>query len=372
MGTENAINKIYPASRNLQLLYIKSGTAGRYGIIDATERGVFMSIELLGPSGLAWLAGECAVCLIWVLLCMPTLIRYLHQLKFGQTERELGLASHKYKTGTPTMGGIAFICVPVVVYLICSFISPFGWNNNVGIVLFSFVAYGLIGFLDDYIIVVQKNNAGLKPWVKFAMQSVVAVVVYFWYIQGNETIILEPLTGASLDLKWFYFILIFLMFTGSTNAVNLSDGVDGLCAGLTAIALVPFAVISWMQGRFDLMAVCLMVICSLLGYLKYNLHPARVFMGDTGSLALGGLLAALAMVLKIELVFVVIGGVFVAEALSVMLQVFHFKRTGKRIFLMAPLHHHFEKKGWSETRVVHVFWAWGALFALLGLLWYVL
>lgn len=330
-----------------------------------------MSTNLPGTQLWIWTAVECILSLGGVLLMMPPLIRYLHRLKFGQTERELGLASHKYKTGTPTMGGIAFIVVPLVVYAVCSLFTGFGWNTNVAIVLFSFVSYGLIGFLDDYIIVVQKNNEGLKPWIKFAMQSVVAVVVYFWYIQNNATTIIEPATGLSINLHWGYFILIFLMFTGSTNAVNLSDGVDGLCAGLVSIALIPFAIISYMLGRYDLMVICLMVIFALIGYLKFNFHPAKVFMGDTGSLALGGLLAALAMVLKVELVFVVIAGVFIAEALSDIIQVLHYKRTKKRVFLMAPLHHHYEKKGWAETKVVYVFWAWGVFFAILGLFWYV-
>lgn len=329
-----------------------------------------MDLISSGSPDIVWMIAEFLLCLCGVLLIMPRLIRYLHRLKFGQTEREEGLDSHKYKTGTPTMGGIAFIIVPLAVYSVCALFSPYGFNSNVGIVLVSFAAYGLIGFLDDYIIVVQHNNAGLKPWVKFGLQSVLAVVFYFWYIQNNATTIIEPISGASLDLKWFYFILIFLMFTGSTNAVNLSDGVDGLCAGLVFIALVPFAIISYAQSRYDLMTICLCVMGALIGYLRFNLHPAKIFMGDTGSLALGGLLAALAMVLKIELVFVVIAGMFVVEAMSDIIQVLHYKRTKKRVFLMAPLHHHYEKKGWSETKVVHVFWAWGVIFAALGLLWY--
>lgn len=319
-----------------------------------------------------WLAVEAALSLGGVLLMMPRLIRYLHKLKFGQAERELGLDSHKYKQGTPTMGGIAFIMVPLVVYSLCALFSPYQFNNNVGIVLVSFVSYGLIGFLDDYLIVVRKNNDGLNPWVKLALQSILAIGIYFWYIQGNETTIIEPITGAAVDLKWFYFVLIFFMFVGSSNAVNLSDGVDGLCAGLTVIALVPFAIISLLNSRYDLMTICICVIFALLGYLKFNLHPAKVFMGDTGSLALGGLLAALAMVLKVELIFVVIAGVYIAETLSDIIQVVHYKRTHKRVFLMAPLHHHYEKKGWSETKVVHVFWAWGVVFAVLGLLWYLI
>ncbi|WP_439750063.1 phospho-N-acetylmuramoyl-pentapeptide-transferase [Ileibacterium valens] len=305
--------------------------------------------------------------LIIVLLAMPWLIRVLHRLKFGQTEREEGLASHKKKTGTPTMGGLAFIIVPLVVYTLCSLFSPFKMDNNTLIIWISFVGYGLIGFLDDYIIAVKKDNTGLKPAIKFAMQSILAILVFFLYQMHNSTDIIIPGTGLTVNLGWFYFLVVFFMFTGTTNAVNLSDGVDGLCAGLSAIALVPFFIFALWQQMFDMAAICFLIFMALLGYLRYNVHPAKVFMGDTGSLALGGLLAALAMVLKQELTLIVIGGVFVAETLSVIIQVTYYKRTHKRIFLMSPVHHHFEKKGWSEWKVDTVFWAFGALFALIGL-----
>lgn len=314
-----------------------------------------------------WLPALAAVCLLAVLLLMPCLIRYLHKLKFGQTEREEGLESHKKKSGTPTMGGLAFILIPMAVYALGSLFSPFGWNENILILFLSFAGYGMIGFLDDYIIVVRKNNEGLKPAAKFALQSVLAVVVFLLYHQNNSTEIFIPGTHASIDLGWFYFIVVFLMFTGTTNAVNLADGVDGLCAGLSFIALAPFACIAFWQDRMDIGCFLVLVMAALIGYLKYNLHPAKVFMGDTGSLALGGLLAAAAMVLKMELTLIIVGGVFIAETLSVILQVAWFKKTGKRIFRMSPLHHHFEKGGWSENKVVAVFWAWGVVFAAIGL-----
>lgn len=321
----------------------------------------------LSTQDISWMAAQGILVLILVLACMPWLIRKLHDLKFGQTEREEGLASHKSKTGTPTMGGLIFIVIPLIVYLVFAFFSPFGLNLNTLIIWLSFAGYGLIGFLDDYIIAVKKDNSGLKPGVKFAMQSVLAIIVFFMYRSANSTEILIPGTGLSLDLGWFYFLIVFLMFTGCTNAVNLSDGVDGLCAGLCAIALVPFFVFACWQQMFDTAAICFIVFMALLGYLHFNVHPAKVFMGDTGSLALGGLLAALAMVLKEELILIVVGGVFVAETISVILQVTYYKKTHKRIFLMAPVHHHFEKKGWSEWKVDLVFWAWGVLFAVLGI-----
>ena len=316
---------------------------------------------------ISWMAAQGILVLILVLALMPSLITKLHDLKFGQTEREEGLASHKSKTGTPTMGGLIFIVVPLVVYTVFSFFSPFGMNLNTIIIWLAFAGYGLIGFLDDYIIAVKKDNTGLKPALKFAMQSILAVIVFFMYRSANSTEILIPGTGMSVDLGWFYFLVVFFMFTGTTNAVNLSDGVDGLCAGLCAIALVPFFIFACWENQLDAACISFTVFCALLGYLRFNVHPAKVFMGDTGSLALGGLLAALAMVLKQELTLIVVGGVFVAETISVIMQVTYYKKTKKRIFLMAPVHHHFEKKGWSEWKVDTVFWAWGIVFALIGI-----
>ena len=302
-----------------------------------------------------------------MLQIMPALIRYLHKIKFGQTERDEGLESHKKKNGTPTMGGLAFILVPSIVYVIFALFSPFRLDMNTGIILLAYIGYGLIGFIDDYIIVVKKNNEGLKPGIKFAMQSVLAIVFFLLYRSVSSTGVWIPVLDKTIDLGFLYFILVFFMFTAETNAVNLTDGVDGLCAGLMAIALVPFVLFAMLEGVPNVAFLLLLVVFALLGYLVYNLHPARIFMGDTGSLALGGLIAAAAMVLKQELLLIVIGFVFVAEVLSVIIQVTHFKRTKKRIFLMAPLHHHFEKSGWDENKVVRNFWTAGIVCALLGL-----
>lgn len=302
-----------------------------------------------------------------MLQIMPALIRYLHKIKFGQTERDEGLESHKKKNGTPTMGGLAFILVPSIVYVLFALFSPFRLDMNTGIILLAYIGYGLIGFIDDYIIVVKKNNEGLKPGVKFAMQSVLTIVFFLLYRSVSSTGVWIPILDKTIDLGFLYFILVFFMFTAETNAVNLTDGVDGLCAGLMVIALVPFVLFAMLEGVPNVAFLLLLVVFALLGYLVYNLHPARIFMGDTGSLALGGLIAAAAMVLKQELLLIVIGFVFVAEVLSVIIQVTHFKRTKKRIFLMAPLHHHFEKSGWDENKVVRNFWTAGIVCALLGL-----
>lgn len=311
--------------------------------------------------------GMCLVTLVIMLLIMPGLIDYLHKIKFGQTEREEGLASHKKKNGTPTMGGLAFIIVPTLVYIISSFFTPFKLDMNTMIILLAFVGYGVVGFIDDYIIVVKKNNEGLKPAHKFLLQSILAVVFFFLYRTSSTTDIWIPIFNVTIDLSWFYFILVFFMFTAETNAVNLTDGLDGLCAGQMVIALVPFVVFALMQGLYNVACLICLVIFALLGYLKFNKHPAQIFMGDTGSLALGGLIAAVAMVLKQEILLIIIGFVFVAEVCSVIIQVTYYKKTHKRIFKMAPLHHHFEMCGWSEEKVVTRFRLVGVILAVLGL-----
>lgn len=311
--------------------------------------------------------GMCLATLVIMLLIMPGLIDYLHKIKFGQTEREEGLASHKKKNGTPTMGGLAFIIVPTLVYIISSFFTPFKLDMNTMIILLAFVGYGVVGFIDDYIIVVQKNNEGLKPAHKFLLQSILAVVFFFLYRTSSTTDIWIPIFNVTIDLSWFYFILVFFMFTAETNAVNLTDGLDGLCAGQMVIALVPFVVFALMQGLYNVACLICLVIFALLGYLKFNKHPAQIFMGDTGSLALGGLIAAVAMVLKQEILLIIIGFVFVAEVCSVIIQVTYYKKTHKRIFKMAPLHHHFEMCGWSEEKVVTRFRLVGVILAVLGL-----
>lgn len=315
-----------------------------------------------------FMAAGCLLTLGLMLWIMPGLIDYLHKIKFGQTERGEGLASHKKKNGTPTMGGIAFILVPTLVFLLFSLFSPFKLNMNTGIILLAFIGYGLIGFIDDYIIVVKKDNEGLKPWLKFLLQSILAIVFFLMYRSTSSTTIWIPLVHKTIDLGFFYFFLVFIMFTAETNAVNLTDGVDGLCAGQMIIALIPFIAFAFMQHQLSAAFLIMLVVFALVGYLKFNLHPAKIFMGDTGSLALGGLIAAIAMVLKEELLLIIIGLVFVAEVLSVIIQVTHYKRTKKRIFRMAPLHHHFEKGGWSEEKVVTRFWLAGLLCSIVGLI----
>ena len=303
--------------------------------------------------------------MVLTLLVMPKLIPFLHKIKFGQSVRKEGPKSHMAKTGTPTMGGIVFVLVPILVMAILNykaFLTP-----EMLIVVFAYLGYALIGFIDDFLIVVKKNNDGLKPSMKFLMQSVLAVIFYFAYTQIAKTTIQIPVLHMTLELGFLYFILIFFMFTCESNAVNLTDGLDGLCAGTSLIAIAPFVIFALLQKNNDLAMFLLAVSGALLGYLRFNIHPAKIFMGDTGSLAIGGLLAASAMILKQEILLVLIGGVFVMELLSVVIQVTSFKATGKRVFRMSPLHHHFELGGMKETNVVLMFWCIGLIFAVVGL-----
>lgn len=310
------------------------------------------------------------ISLIATLMIMPKLIPLLHKIKFGQEIRKEGPQSHQIKRGTPTMGGIIFVIVPVVVFAL---LMPSAFlKREMWIVVFAYLGYALIGFIDDFLIVVKKNNDGLKPSVKFLMQSILAIVFYVLYTgmdfgSVSATSILIPVIHYELDLGILYFFIIFIMFTAESNAVNLTDGLDGLCAGTSLVAIFPFIIFALLQGQKELAVFLLAVEGAILGYLRFNLHPAKIFMGDTGSLAIGGLLAAVAMVLKQELLLILIGGVFLMETISVVLQVTSYKLRKKRIFKMAPIHHHFELCGMKETKVVLMFWMIGFVLAILGL-----
>jgi len=287
-------------------------------------------------------------------------IPILRQLKFGQSIRQEGPQRHFAKAGTPTMGGIIFLAALTIPAVLFGGKSPEVW-----LALFLTLGHGLIGFLDDFIKVVMKRSLGLKARQKLLGQIIMAVALaYFATVHlGRGTDLWIPLIGVNLDFGPLYYILIFLVLLGTTNAVNLTDGLDGLAAGTTTIAALAYAVIALVFNKHELAVFCVSMAGATLGFLKYNAYPARVFMGDTGSLALGGALAAVSVLTKTELLLIVVGGVFVLEALSVIIQVLSFKSTGKRVFRMSPIHHHFELLGWSETKVVTMFWFAGALFA---------
>ena len=295
----------------------------------------------------------------------PIAIPMLRRLKFGQSIREEGPKSHQAKSGTPTMGGIMILIAITVASLI--FV---GGSREVWLALFITLGHGVIGFIDDFIKVVLKRNLGLKARQKLLGKILMAVALVYISItyMGGDTNLWIPVLDQTIDCGIFYYILIFFVLVGTTNAVNLTDGLDGLASGTMAVAAIAYAIICLIFGQYELAVFCMTVVGGVLGFLKYNAHPAKVFMGDTGSLALGGALAAVAVLTKTELLLIIVGGVFVVEALSVIIQVASFKTTGKRVFLMSPIHHHFELKGWSEKKVVTVFWLCGALLSVVALM----
>ncbi|UTR15190.1 phospho-N-acetylmuramoyl-pentapeptide-transferase [Salipaludibacillus sp. LMS25] len=296
----------------------------------------------------------------------PFFIPFLRRLKFGQSIRNEGPKSHQKKTGTPTMGGLMIILSIVLSTVVMA--SQFqSIDMEIWLLLLVTVGFGLLGFLDDYIKVVKKRNLGLTSKQKFLGQVAIAALVYVVLHQANiSTAIHLPGTEWSVDIGWFYFPLIIIMLVGASNAVNLTDGLDGLVAGTSAVAFGAFSIIAFSLDMMTVSLFSVAIVGAVLGFLVFNAHPAKVFMGDTGSLALGGALAMIAILTKMELLLVVIGGVFVVETLSVIVQVISFKSTGKRVFKMSPLHHHYELSGWSEWRVVVTFWIVGILFAVAG------
>lgn len=300
----------------------------------------------------------------FVLVTGPFFIPELHKLKFGQSIREEGPKSHQKKSGTPTMGGIM-----IILGITLGTLAAAPWTPEVLLAVFIMLGHFVLGFLDDYIKVVKKRNLGLKARQKLAGQILIAVVTMYVATQvlGIDTDIWIPGLDANVSLGVLYYPLVLFVLVGTSNAVNLTDGLDGLAAGTVAIAASAFAVVSVLTGHGDLSYFCVAMAAACLAFLRFNAHPAKVFMGDTGSLALGGALAAVGILTHTEILLAVIGFVFVCEALSVIIQVISFQTTGKRVFRMSPIHHHFELGGWSEWKVVTVFWCVGLLASVLGL-----
>lgn len=304
--------------------------------------------------------------LISVVFC-PILIPFLRKLKFGQTEREEGPQSHLKKNGTPTMGGLVILASILLTSLI--YIGKF---TEILPVLFMTLGFGLIGFLDDYIKVVKKRSLGLTPLQKMALQFVVTGVFIYYYfkIAGLDTSIKIPFVSGDgfVMPTWLFIIFVFFVVLGTVNGVNFTDGLDGLASGVTVI-VATFFTIAALSLNPSMTPITGAVVGSLLGFLLFNTYPARVFMGDTGSLALGGFVSSTALMLHMPLFIVIIGLIYLVEVLSVILQVGYFKLThGKRIFKMAPIHHHFELCGYSETQVVAAFSIVTALLCLVGIM----
>lgn len=301
---------------------------------------------------------------IHVILC-PIVIPFLSRLKFGQYVRDDGPQSHLKKAGTPTMGGVVILASLILTSFI--FIPS---NLDILPILLVTVGFGIIGFLDDFIKVVMKRSLGLNPLQKILGQILVTAVFGYYLLTATSigSWIIIPFSGGfEIDLKFLFIPFLLVVMIGTVNSVNLTDGLDGLASGVTVIVATFFAIVSWGQNS-EITPITSAAVGSLLGFLLFNAYPARVFMGDTGSLALGGFVAATAFMLKMPLFLLIVGLIYVLEALSVILQVGYYKMTKKRIFKMAPLHHHFELSGWTETKVVAVFCIITAILCLIGLL----
>lgn len=301
------------------------------------------------------------------LIITPLLIPALRRLRFGQSVRGDGPKRHLQKQGTPTMGGMMFF---FSITLGTIFIAK---GSLVTYVLLLFtLGYGLIGFVDDYIKIVKRRSLGLKARDKLLGQFFLSIILAWVAVNylGRGTDIIIPFVGTSINLGWAYLPFVIIVAVGTTNAVNLTDGLDGLASGITLFVALGYVLIGFKSQLFSVTVFSAALVGSCLGFLVFNAYPARVFMGDTGSLALGGAIAALAVVTKTELFLPIIGGIYVVEAVSVIIQVISFKFTGERVFLMSPLHHHYELKGWSEQKVVFTFWTVAALFVVLGLMIY--
>lgn len=301
------------------------------------------------------------------LILGPGLIKFLHRLKFGQFIREEGPESHLKKSGTPTMGGILFL-----IGILAGSVFYIADYPKIVPVLFVTLGFGLIGFLDDYIKVVMKRNLGLTPAQKMLGQILITAVFAFYMVNyaGLGTEVIIPFTGGKMiDLGVLYVPILFFAVLGTVNGANFTDGLDGLASSVTTLIAVFFTVIA-VAAKTDVHPVACAVIGALLGFLCFNTHPAKVFMGDTGSLALGGFVVSAAYMLQIPFFLPIVAFIYFVEVLSVMIQVTYYKRTKKRIFKMAPIHHHFELSGWPETKVVSIFSIVTAVLCLIGMLAY--
>lgn len=304
------------------------------------------------------------VAFVLALIMGPLFIPILRRMKFGQQVRTEGPKAHLKKQGTPTMGGII-----IMLALALASLRFAEFDIQLLILLIATLGYGLIGFLDDYIKIVFKRSLGLTAKQKLAGQLLVSLIVCVLLVKsGYSTEIHIPFADISFNLGWFYFPCMVILMLGASNAVNFTDGLDGLLAGTSAIAFGAYTIIAMNNTQPDVAIFSAAMVGAILGFLVFNAHPAKVFMGDTGSLGIGGGLVAVAVLTKAELVLAIIGGIFLIEILSVVIQVVSFKTRGKRVFKMSPIHHHFELVGWSEWRVVITFWTVGLVFAALGLI----
>ena len=301
------------------------------------------------------------------------LIPFLKKEKAGQSIN-IYLRNHKKKEGTPTMGGLIFIIPTTLITILLLIFNKIEISYTLIIILFTFIGYAIIGFIDDYLIVKKHNNKGLTRMQKLGMQIILSIIFFYLFMKGgNEPLLWVHSLNFKLDIGPFYGLFILFVLVASSNAVNLTDGLDGLAGGLSIIVFLTFGIISWntewLDGYEDIAVFAFTLAGCLLGFLLFNTNPAKVFMGDTGSLALGGTIGAFAILTRHEVLLVLIGLVFVIETLSCIIQIIYYKLTKKRLFPMTPLHHSFEKKGMSERDIVKLFWTIGIICSMLALVY---
>ena len=304
------------------------------------------------------------VAVIIGLIVIPRLKKNVKQVESTYLSKK-----HKEKAGTPTMGGIIFILSSLITMAILIVLKKVTVSTNLFLVLFVFLSYALIGFIDDYLIIKRKNNIGLTEIQKLSLQAIVALIFFYVYMHSGAEAVLEIHTlGITINMGWFYGIFILFMLVASSNAVNITDGLDGLAGGLAVIAYLAFALISWnsfaITGTEDIAIFIFVLVGSLIGFLVFNTYPAKVFMGDTGSLALGATLAAIAIITKHEITFIVVMLVFIFETVVCLIQIVSMVFFHKKVFLMTPYHHHMEKLGWRETDIVKAFWIVGLVLSM--------
>ena len=297
------------------------------------------------------------------------MIPLLKKMNVGQRISIFVGNSHKKKEGTPTMGGLIFIIATFITTFILLVTNKIEFTNNLRIILLVFFGYAFIGFLDDYLSLKHHANEGLTAFQKLFLQLIIAVGFFYMYISnGGQTALIVSTLGIHIEMGWLYGIFLLFVLVGSSNAVNLTDGLDGLAGGLSAIAFIAFSLISLVVGYEEIGIFTFVLTGAVMGFLIYNTYPAKVFMGDTGSLALGAVMGAVAIITHREVTLLVVASVFVIETLSVILQVIWVRLFHKKLFLMTPLHHHFEKLGWEETDIVKLFWVFGLILAMAGII----
>lgn len=296
------------------------------------------------------------------------MIPLLKKMNVGQRISIFVGNSHKKKEGTPTMGGLIFIIATFITTFILLVTNKIEFTNNLRIILLVFFGYAFIGFLDDYLSLKHHANEGLTAFQKLFLQLIIAVGFFYMYISnGGQTALIVSTLGIHIEMGWLYGIFLLFVLVGSSNAVNLTDGLDGLAGGLSAIAFIAFSLISLVVGYEEIGIFTFVLTGAVMGFLIYNTYPAKVFMGDTGSLALGAVMGAVAIITHREVTLLVVASVFVIETLSVILQVIWVRLFHKKLFLMTPLHHHFEKLGWKESDIVKLFWVVGLILTMAGI-----